>query len=115
MPGLDLREGATAPTPADLAATPLDIATELRPENTLASLSAPQSDQEVARSVADLTIHRISDITIEDAINRLADDLAAFCFGRLEEDVNSGNKNDVIDVQIDQELFDEEFRVRDLK
>ena len=112
MPGLNLRKGACQ----DLAATPLDLATELQAENSLASLAEPQSDreQEVARSVTDPAVHRTPDIAIEDTIDRLADDLAAFCFERLEEDVNLGNKNDIIDVHIDQEAFEEELRVRDL-
>jgi hypothetical protein len=113
MPGLNLREGAQA----DLAATPLDLATELRAENSLASLAEPQLDQEqeVARLVTDLAVHRTPDIAIEDVIDRLADDLAAFCFERLEEDANLSNKNNVINVHIDQEAFEEELRVRDLK
>jgi hypothetical protein len=113
MLGLNLREGARA----DLAATPLDLATELQAENSLASLAEPQSDQEqeVARSVTDLAVHRTPDIVIEDAVNRLANDLAAFCFEHLEEDLNFGNKNDIIDVHIDQEAFEEELWVQDLK
>jgi hypothetical protein len=113
MPGLNLWEGAQA----DLAATPLDLATELWAENSLASLAEPQLDQEqeVAWSVTDLTVHHTPDIAIEDVIDRLADDLAAFCFEHLEEDVNLSNKNNVIDVHIDQEAFEEELRVRDLK
>jgi hypothetical protein len=42
-------------------------------------------------------------------------DLAAFCFERLEEDVSLGDNNNVIDVQIDQEVFEEELQVHELK
>jgi len=56
-------------------------------------------DQEVAQSVADLTMHT-PDITIEDAIDRLADKLAAFCLECLEEDLGD-HGNNVIDVNID--------------
>jgi hypothetical protein len=58
-------------------------------------------DQGVAQSVVDLTMHHTPDIAIEDKINRLADNLAAFCFDQLKEDVSLGNNNDVIDVHID--------------
>jgi hypothetical protein len=60
-------------------------------------------------------MHHTPDIAIEDMINRLADDLAAFCFEQLEEDVSLGDNNNIIDVHIDQEAFKEELRVCDLK
>jgi hypothetical protein len=71
-------------------------------ENSLASLAEPQSDQEqeVAQLVTDLAVHYTPNIAIENTINRLADNLAAFCFKCLEEDVNLSNKNNVIDVHI---------------
>ena len=60
----------------------------------------------------DLTMRRTADNTIENAIDRLADELAAFCFEHLEEGVTSGDGNNVIDMNIDQEAFEEELRVR---
>jgi hypothetical protein len=78
----------------------------------IASLAAPQLDQGVAQQIVDLTMHCTPDIAIEDTINRLADDLVAFCFERLEKDVSSGN---IIDVHTDQEAFENELQVHDLK
>jgi len=43
----------------------------------------------------------------------LADKLAAFCFECLEEDLHVGYENDVIEMSMDQDLFDEELQVRD--
>jgi hypothetical protein len=74
--------------------------------NGVAGVAAPRSDQEVATSVAE-------DLTIEDEIDRLADKLSAFCFGRLEEDLHSGCVKDIVDMNMDQGAFDEELRVRD--
>jgi hypothetical protein len=97
------------PLAADLAAIPLDNATGLLAEKTIASIASPQSDQWAAQSVEDLTMHRMPDNTIEDTINRLANDLAAFCFECLEEDVNSGDNIGISGVHKDQEAFEEEL------
>ncbi len=50
---------------------------------------------------------------IEDEIDRLADKLAVLCFEHLEGDLHAGYGNDVIDMSMDQDVFDEELRVRD--
>ena len=71
--------------------------------NSIASLAAPQFNQELALPV----------ITIEEEIDALADKLAAFCFEHLEEDLHVGYGNDVIEMSMDQDSFNEELRVRD--
>jgi hypothetical protein len=55
-------------------------------------------------------MHHTPDIAIEDVINRLADDLAAFCFERLEEDVSLCHRC-VQEVMLDQSwyLFDDKL------
>jgi hypothetical protein len=65
----------------------------------------------VAQSVTDLAMHHTPDIAIEDGVDRLADDLAALCFKHLEEDLNLSNKNNIIDMHIDQEAFEKELQV----
>ena len=72
-------------------------------ENSVASLAAPQFNQELALPV----------ITIKEEIDALADKLAAFCFERLEEDLHVGYGNDIIEMSMDQDSFDEELWVRD--
>ena len=66
----------------------------------------------MALSDADLTMHRTSDIKIEDEIDGLTNKLAALCFERLEEDLRLGYGGDVMNMGIDQSAFDEELRVR---
>ena len=58
-------------------------------------------------------MHHLSDTTIEDKVNGLADKLAALCFEHLEEDLQLGYGNDVIDMNADQDKFDDELWVRD--
>ncbi len=65
----------------------------------------------MAQSVEDLTMRRTPDNTIEDEVDRLADQLAAFCFEHLEEDGNSGDGNNVVN-NMDQETFEKELQVR---
>jgi hypothetical protein len=90
MTGLGLGERETVPP---------------RAPDVVGNLVAPQ---EITQSVA-------PDATIEDTINRLAEKLVAFCFEHLEEDVNSGDGNDINEMDIVHEVLKEELRVRDSK
>lgn len=91
MPGLSPEEGETVQSP-----TVPDI------------IGSPAAHEEITQSVADLRMHCTPDTTIEETINELADKLAAFCFQHLEEDVCSGDGNNVID----HAAFAEELQVR---
>ena len=90
---------------ADLTANTADTA------DSVVDLTAPHSDQEMAPLVADPMVHRMSDSTIKGEIDTLAEKLAAFCFEQLEEDLHLGYENNVIDMNTDQDAFDEELQV----
>ena len=111
---LDLQEGASVPSTVDRVEIPLDRGTVIPATDSLSDLATPQSDEELTRSVADPAMHHTSDISIGHAINELADKLAALCFEHLEEDLSSGDGDNVIG-NLDREAFEEEFRVRDFK
>lgn len=83
-------------------------------EDIIGSPAASQ-DSEMAQSVEDSPMCCTPDNSIGDAINRLTDELAAFCFEQFEEDGNLGDGNNVADMNIDQEAFEEELQVRNLK
>jgi len=100
----------TVPLALDLAANTVDTERSIP---SLSTDSAPQLDQDVPPSVPDHTMHHPSDTTIEDEINGLADKLAAFCFEHLEEDLQLGYGNNVIDMNADQDKFNDELQVRD--
>jgi len=93
---------------ADLAANTGDTL------DSIVDLAAPHSDQEMAPSVTDPMVHRMSDSTIKGEINKLAEKLAVFCFEQLEEDLHLGYDNNVIDMNTDQDAFDEELQVSGL-
>ena len=90
---------------ADLTANIADIA------DSVVDLTAPHLDQEMAPLVADPMVHCMSDSTIKGKIDTLAKKLTAFCFEQLEEDLHLEYKNNIIDMNTDQDAFDKELQV----
>jgi hypothetical protein len=90
--------------------------------------TAPRPEEALAQSNADLAVpHRIEDAeaklaqsavnlamarqnnSIDDAIDQLVDQLAAFCLNKVEQNTRDGDDDD-IDISVEQ--LEEEYRVR---
>jgi hypothetical protein len=110
-PSTDLRAGVTARSSADLNAEVLMQSAadrvSLSPDEALAQsaddLAVPHS---LERSVADL--RPVS--TIDDEINKITEELAAFCLDQLEK---SAMPSDSVDSDLNANPFGDELQVRD--
>ena len=130
QPSADLQAGATARPSADLNADALvrsavdravlNLGEGREGSIQLVDLSAEdlasRAEEVVersARSAADVTVlHPAppSNPSVDDAINQLTDELAAFCIDQLEKDVMSKD----VDLNMN-EAFEDELRVRALQ
>jgi hypothetical protein len=64
----------------------------------------------VAQSAVDLTQDQAT--SIDDAIDQITAELAAFCFEQLERSVTPHHPHDVLDLNTDVNALEDEFRVR---